>query len=431
MHEAAPLGSIRVKNLNKSYKLYASGRQRVLEAIYPFGDKRHREFKALADISFDVTHGQTFGIIGQNGSGKSTLLKIITGVVAPSAGKVSVSGRIAALLELGAGFHPEFTGLENIYLNGTLMGLSRSEVDAKLAEIVSFADIGDHLHQPIKTYSSGMFVRLAFAIAINVDPDILIVDEALSVGDLFFQVKCYKKFEEFKQRGKTILFVTHDLGTIVKYCDRAMVLERGKKLGEGSPREMVDLYKKASAKTVTTIEAKIGSQDGRTSGQAWKDSFTTNPSLDPYGTGQAMIIDYGIFDHLDQPTATLQKSENFAIRFKVEFKSLVKAPIFAVTIRDKKGTELCGTNTWIEKHEISPCHSGDQVTVTFSQAMNLQGGQYLLSLGCTGFDEKGDFVVYNRLYDVLQFDVLAEKNTVGFFDMNSHVTVSYQSKSGG
>lgn len=418
------LNIVDVNQLSKTYKLYASQRQRLLEAVLPFGGKRHTEFKALDNVSFAVKSGETFGIIGQNGSGKSTLLKIITGVLTQSSGNVNVSGRISALLELGAGFHPEFTGLENIYLNGSIMGLTRDEVDSKLSEIISFADIGDHLNQPIKTYSSGMFVRLAFAIAINVDPDVLIVDEALSVGDLFFQVKCYKKFEEFKQRGKTILFVTHDLGTIVKYCDRAMVLERGRKLGEGSPREMVDLYKKASAKTAPTLEAKIGSKDTPKSAQAWKDSFTTNPSLDPYGTGEAMIVDYGIFDHLDQPTATLQKSENFAIRFKVEFKSSVKAPIFAVTIRDKKGTELCGTNTWIEKHEISPCHSGDQVTVTFSQAMNLQGGQYLLSLGCTGFDDKGEFVVYNRLYDVLQFDVLAEKTTVGFFDMNSHVTVN-------
>jgi teichoic acid transport system ATP-binding protein len=275
-----------------------------------------------------------------------------------------------------------------------------------------------------------MFVRLAFAIAINVDPDILIVDEALSVGDLFFQVKCYKKFEEFKKRGKTILFVTHDLGTIVKYCDRAMVLDRGKKLGEGSPREMVDLYKKASAKITARNTEALNPSSKSSQQSAWKESFTPNPSLEPYGTGEAVITDYGIFDHLDRPAATLQKSENFAIRFKVEFKSPVKAPIFAVTIRDRKGTELCGTNTWLEKHEIKPCRAGDHVTITFSQAMNLQGGQYLLSLGCTGFDDKGDFVVYNRLYDVLQFDVLAEKNTVGFFDMNSHVTVSHESRSG-
>jgi ABC-type polysaccharide/polyol phosphate transport system ATPase subunit len=421
---------ISVSRLSKSYRLYASQRQRLLEAVIPFGRKRHKEFKALDDISFAVKSGETFGIIGQNGSGKSTLLKIITGVLTQTTGEASVSGRVAALLELGAGFHPEFTGLENIYLNGSIMGLSRDEVSSKLAEITAFADIGDHLHQPIKTYSSGMFVRLAFAIAINVDPDILIVDEALSVGDLFFQVKCYKKFEEFKKRGKTILFVTHDLGTIVKYCDRAMVLDRGKKLGEGSPREMVDLYKKASAKITARYTEALNPSSKSSQQSAWKESFTPNPSLEPYGTGEAVITDYGIFDHLDRPAATLQKSENFAIRFKVEFKSPVAAPIFAVTIRDRKGTELCGTNTWLEKHEIKPCSAGDHVTITFSQAMNLQGGQYLLSLGCTGFDDKGDFVVYNRLYDVLQFDVLAEKNTVGFFDMNSHVAVNHESGPG-
>jgi teichoic acid transport system ATP-binding protein len=422
MHQ--PNNIISINHLSKTYRLYTSQRQRLLEAVIPFGQKRHTEFRALDDISFAVKSGETFGIIGQNGSGKSTLLKIITGVLTQSTGSVSAEGRIAALLELGAGFHPEFTGLENIYLNGSIMGLTRNEVESKLPDIIAFADIGDHLHQPIKTYSSGMFVRLAFAIAINVDPDILIVDEALSVGDLFFQVKCYKKFEEFKQRGKTILFVTHDLGTIVKYCDRAMVLERGKKLGAGSPREMVDLYKKAAAKTAPSQDSKKDSQSKPSIGIAWKDSFTTNPSLDPYGTGEAVITDYGVFDHLDQLTATLQKSENFAIRFKVEFKSPVKAPIFAVTIRDRKGTELCGTNTWLERKEIEPCEKGDQITVTFSQAMNLQGGQYLLSLGCTGFDDKGEFVVYNRLYDVIQFDVLADKNTVGFFDMNSHIEIT-------
>jgi teichoic acid transport system ATP-binding protein len=419
---------VKVHDLSKSYRLYTSQRQRLLEAVLPFGRKRHTEFKALANISFTVRSGETFGIIGQNGSGKSTLLKIITGVLTQSSGEIKTSGRIAALLELGAGFHPEFTGIENIYLNGSIMGLTRDEVTARLDEITAFADIGDHLHQPIKTYSSGMFVRLAFAIAINVDPDILIVDEALSVGDLFFQVKCYKKFEDFKQRGKTILFVTHDLGTIVKYCDRAMVLERGTKLGEGSPREMVDLYKKTTATTNSKASLHETNRNTDAHDIAWKNSFTANPSLDPYGTGEAVITDYGIFDHQDQLTATLQKSENFAIRVKVEFKSSIKAPIFAFTIRDRKGTELCGTNTWLEKHEIEPCSTGDQVTVTFSQAMNLQGGQYLLSLGCTGFDDKGDFVVYSRLYDVIQFDVLGEKNTVGFFDMNSHIVITRDEK---
>ena len=178
-----------------------------------------------------------------NGSGKSTILKIITGVLAPTTGEVKVNGRISALLELGAGFNMEYSGLENVYLNGTMIGFSEEEIDAKLDDILAFADIGDYIHQPVKTYSSGMFVRLAFAVAINIDPEILIVDEALSVGDVFFQAKCYHKFEEFKKQGKTILFVTHDLSSVSKYCDRVILLNKGVKLDEGSPKEMVDLYK--------------------------------------------------------------------------------------------------------------------------------------------------------------------------------------------
>ena len=184
------------------------------------------------------------GIIGTNGSGKSTILKIITGVLNPTGGEIEINGRISALLELGAGFNMEYTGIENIYLNGTMIGFSKEEIDAKLEEILAFADIGDFVYQPVKTYSSGMFVRLAFAVAINIDPEILIVDEALSVGDVFFQTKCYHKFEEFKAMGKTILFVSHDLSSISKYCDRVVLLNRGDKLAEGAPKEMIDMYKK-------------------------------------------------------------------------------------------------------------------------------------------------------------------------------------------
>ncbi len=197
----------------------------------------------MNDVSFQVGQGETVGIIGTNGSGKSTILKIITGVLNPTDGEVKVNGRISALLELGAGFNMEYTGIENIYLNGTMIGFTKEEIDEKLQDILDFADIGDFVNQPVKTYSSGMFVRLAFAVAINIEPEILIVDEALSVGDVFFQTKCYHKFEEFKKMGKTILFVSHDLGSIGKYCDRVVLLNKGVKLAEGKPKDMIDLYK--------------------------------------------------------------------------------------------------------------------------------------------------------------------------------------------
>lgn len=415
--------AITAESLYKKYKLYSNIRGRVKDALWPWGEPAGREFFALNDVSFKVNKGETLGVIGQNGSGKSTLLKIITGVLSPTLGRVAVEGRISALLELGAGFHPDFTGLENIYLNGTLMGISKDEMKQRVPQIIDFAGIGDYLYQPVKKYSSGMFVRLAFATSINVDPDILIVDEALSVGDMFFQMKCYKKFEDFRKAGKTILFVTHDLGTVVKYCDRAVVLDRGQMLGEGSPGKMVDLYKQAlSRSNPSKIDGK-NRLPGSQVKNRWQDHFTQNPDLSPYGTGGASIDDYGMFDHLDHPNSVLQKNESFAIRMKIKFQERIERPIFAFTIKDRKGTEICGTNTWVEKTDFEVGEKGVTIVVSFHQAMTLQGGQYLLSLGCTGFDAKGELVVYQRLYDVIEFDVVSSKDSVGFFDMNSQIVI--------
>ncbi len=236
--------AIRVDNVSKIYRLYNKPSDRLKEALGFTKEKRYREHRALDQVSFDVHRGETVGIIGTNGSGKSTILKIITGVLQPTTGNVEVNGRISALLELGAGFNMEYTGVENVYLNGTMLGFTEEEIEERLPEILRFADIGEFVNQPVKTYSSGMFVRLAFAVAINIDPEILIVDEALSVGDVFFQAKCYHKFEEFKKQGKTILFVSHDLSSISKYCDRVVLLNQGVKVDEGTPKAMVDLYKR-------------------------------------------------------------------------------------------------------------------------------------------------------------------------------------------
>ena len=222
---------IKVENVSKVYKLYPRAVDRVVDTFHLMPWKKYESHAALNDVSFTINKGETVGIIGTNGSGKSTMLKIITGVLSPTSGNISVNGRISALLELGAGFNMEYTGIENIYLNGTMIGFTEEEIEQKMDDILAFADIGQFVYQPVKTYSSGMFVRLAFAVAINIDPEILIVDEALSVGDVFFQSKCYKKFEEFKASGKTILFVSHDLSSISKYCDRVILLNQGDKLG--------------------------------------------------------------------------------------------------------------------------------------------------------------------------------------------------------
>ena len=234
--------AIKVTNLSKVYKLYDKPADRLKEALNPLRKSYHKEFYALDNINFEIKKGETVGIIGKNGAGKSTLLKIITGVLTPSAGHVQVNGRIASLLELGAGFNPEYTGVENIYLQGTLMGYTKEEMESKIEAVLDFADIGDFVYQPVKSYSSGMFARLAFSVAINVDPDILIVDEALSVGDMRFQQKCYRKFREFQELKKTILFVTHDTGTIINYCTHTIWINEGKKIDEGSPDEICKRY---------------------------------------------------------------------------------------------------------------------------------------------------------------------------------------------
>jgi len=236
--------AIKVDNVTKIYKLYDKPIDRLKEMLDFRKKSYHSDHYALRDISFEVKKGESVGIIGTNGSGKSTILKIITGVLNPTTGNVEVKGRISALLELGAGFNMEYTGIENIYLNGTMMGYSKKDIDERLKEIVNFADIGEFINQPVKTYSSGMFVRLAFAVAINIDPEILIVDEALSVGDVFFQAKCYKKFQEFRKAGKTIIFVSHDLSSISKYCDKAILLNKGIFIEEGKPNNVIDTYKK-------------------------------------------------------------------------------------------------------------------------------------------------------------------------------------------
>ena len=234
--------SVKITNLTKIYKIYDSSLKRILNAFCK--RVKYKEFHAIKDVSVTIPCGEVVGIVGKNGHGKSTLLKLITGVTKQTEGEIKTNGRIVAMLELTSGFDKELTGLENIYIKARTIGMSKAEIEKRMQDICDFADIGDFVHQPVKTYSSGMFVRLAFAVAINIDPEILIVDEALSVGDVFFQAKCYHKFEEFKKMGKTILFVSHDLTSIAKYCDRVILLNKGVKLAEGNPKDMVNMYKK-------------------------------------------------------------------------------------------------------------------------------------------------------------------------------------------
>lgn len=418
--------AIEIKNVSKVYKLYEKPIDRLKEALFVGNKKRYTEHYALSDISFSVNKGETVGIIGTNGAGKSTILKIITGVLNPSSGSVQVNGRISALLELGAGFNMEYSGIENVYLNGTMNGFSKEEIDAKLDDILKFADIGDFVYQPVKTYSSGMFVRLAFAVAINIEPEILIVDEALSVGDVFFQAKCYKKFEEFKKNGKTILMVSHSLSSIEKYCDRVILLNKGKKIDEGKPFQMIDLFKKILVNQEKSDMAEKLEDDEIVSDvlttELWKSKLTLNPNINSYGNGYAEIIDFAIVDKKNRITNIINKGEEFSVKIKVKFNKALQSPIVAFTILNLQGTEISGTNTMYEKSDINNVNKDEIVTVTFKQKLDVQGGEYLISLGCTGYKD-GEFTVYHRLYEICNLTVISEKNTVGFYDMNSNVTI--------
>ena len=423
--------AIRVTNLEKVYKLYNKPSDRVREALGFGKGKLHTPHHALSGINLTINRGETVGIIGTNGSGKSTILKIITGVLNPTSGEVEVNGRISALLELGAGFNMEYNGIENIYLNGTMIGFSEKEIDEKMNDILEFADIGEYVYQPVKTYSSGMFVRLAFAVAINIEPEILIVDEALSVGDVFFQAKCYHKFEEFKQMGKTIVFVSHDLSSISKYCDRVVLLNQGVKLGEGEPKEMIDAYKQVLVGQYTIADTDDNSllEDeqlralaaGKGSNGLTK-GVNINPDLLEYGSKKAIISEYYITDGKGLKTSAIIKGNSFSIHMKVDIVQDIASPVFAFTIKNIKGTEITGTNTMFEKAFLDSVKSGETKEIVFTQEMNLQGGEYLLSLGVTGY-EGDNFTVYHRLYDVLNITVISDKDTVGFYDMNSKIEV--------
>ena len=430
--------AIEVKDVEKVYKLYDKPSDRLKEALGIGRGKHHTEHHALKGVNMTIKKGECVGIIGTNGSGKSTILKIITGVLSPTRGTVTVNGRISALLELGAGFNMEYNGIENIYLNGTMIGFTKKEIDEKLDAILEFADIGEYVYQPCKTYSSGMFVRLAFAVAINIEPEILIVDEALSVGDVFFQAKCYHKFEEFKEMGKTIVFVSHDLSSISKYCDRVILLNQGTKLGEGAPKQMIDTYKQVLVGQYVAPEtegerllddeqlremAAKGVDGSKHPGQnGSQNANVENPDLLEYGSKKAVITEYYITDEKGRKTSAILKGSDFTIHMKVKMMERIQAPIFAFTIKNVRGVEITGTNTMFEKAFLESVEEGEEKTITFTQKMNLQGGDYLLSLGVTGYEDN-DFTVYHRLYDVLNVTVISDKDTVGFYDMDSVVEV--------
>ena len=413
--------AISVKNLSKVYHLYDKPADRLKEALHPFKKIYHHDFYAMNDVSFEIKKGETVGIIGKNGAGKSTLLKMITGVLTPTNGEIEVNGKIASLLELGAGFNPEMTGMENIYLNGTIMGFSKEEMDGKVDAILEFADIGEFIDQPVKMYSSGMFARLAFSVAIAVEPDILIVDEALSVGDMAFQLKCFKKFDDLQNQNKTILFVTHALDTVIRYCNRSMVIEHGKKVADTTPKDGVDIFKKVLTGNFAKKEEVVVLEENREQ-KILKNEIEINQDALEYGNNKVKIIDFCILDSDNKPNTVLDFNSKFLIYMQVEFFEDIDNPIFAFTLKDAKGLEITGTNTTMKSISSDSYKKGESICITFKQNANIQLGKYALSLGCVNVNE-GEIEVYQRIYDAIFFDVVGSEQMVGFYDLLSDIKI--------
>lgn len=376
--------AICVNNITKVYKMYDSPKDRFKEALGIGGKQYHKIFYALKDVSFEVGKGEIVGIVGRNGSGKSTVLKILTGVLAPTQGSVSISGKVSALLELGAGFNMEYTGMKNIYLNASMMHISREEIEKRIPDILSFADIGDYISQPVKTYSSGMFVRLAFAVAINVDPDVLIVDEALAVGDTRFQMKCMDKFTEFVQAGKTILFVSHDVNSIKRFCNRAIWLNNGALIMDGNTDEVTDRYIDFLKSELPIDEYLTLIAPSRNAGDAGHNGIE---DVDVSNIDIAEIGELYMYNEAGYEIDTVKHGQ--CIKLKVSYlvsDISLNAPVLGVAIRRIDNEYICGLNTKLDNVSIPWKRGYNEVTLTYP-CFNLIGGEYYFDVGI--FDKTG------------------------------------------
>jgi len=424
--------AIIVENLTKTYRLYNSNLDRLKESLHPLRKKYHHEFNALHNVSFEIIKGESVGIIGKNGSGKSTLLKLITGVLTPTSGTVTVNGKISALLELGSGFNPELTGIENVYFNGTLMGYSRDEMDARLDAILAFADIGEFVYQPVKSYSSGMFVRLAFAVAINVDPDILIVDEALSVGDIKFQRKCYSKIENFKDIGKTIIFVTHDTGSINNLCSKAMLLNNGELLAVDMPRvvtkKYVELIFDFNSNAPQAIEEKeVGEDPSRLIlRKKVLEVLNLNPPANlknelRHGTGKTEIIDFGIKDMNGMRVNRLISGQKYIFYFVSINYEPIKDLYLAFLVRNVQGIELFITNNELNNISLSEQDKHSVFEVNLEISAWLAQGEYFLSFVTM---DKTSSIYTDRRLDAYYFTVIDEHMRVkGYVNLMPSMSV--------
>lgn len=414
--------AISVKNLSKCYEIFEKPQDRLKQMLV--GRSRHRyysEFWAVDDVSFDVMRGETVGIIGRNGSGKSTLLQMICGTLNPTSGTVQVNGRVAALLELGSGFNPEFTGRENVYMNASVLGLSRDEIDRRFQDIVEFADIGTFIDQPTKTYSSGMMVRLAFAVIAHVDADVLVIDEALAVGDAFFTQKCMRYLRNFMKTG-TILFVSHDTSSVRNLCSKAIWMEKGKVLKEGTSKEVCEDYLQAfyEAQQGKGTTTRIKPSRDPSQPTSFKDQrselinssrlrndlqlFEFNPDAPSFGKGHAQVSSVQFLDSEGEPLSWIVGGEDVTLRIEASVHSLLDSPIVGFLVKDKLGQPLFGDNTWLSYvDETISYEPGDWIIAEFTfQMPRLAAGEYAITVAVANGTQQ-DHVQHHWVHDAIIF----------------------------
>lgn len=406
---------IEANNLTKYYRLYSSPRDRLRELISFNGRKYHHEFHALNNVSFTIDRGETVGIIGQNGSGKSTLLKIISGVVKPTSGSVKVNGRISSLLELGAGFHPDFSGRENVYMNGALMGFTREEMEQRFAEIEDFADIGEFIDQPVKVYSSGMYVRLAFAVAINVDPDILVIDEALSVGDMFFQAKCTTKMQQMIDKGITLLFVTHNMVTVKSICKRCILLSHGNMMEYGPSDKVVEKYLAMRVETQQKVSIPQDSKD-RTTTLSINLDFQKRAEYQRIQNGKASFENIQLLNDRNEEITLVDYEQEVTLRMTIEILDDIPELTFGYHIRDRNGVDVVYSDSVIENKNMYAVKKGDMYIIDWKYKSSLKHGNYniacILSIPVDVSSGRVEFCDYVPL--AVQFSMAIRKGALLF-----------------
>jgi ABC-type polysaccharide/polyol phosphate transport system ATPase subunit len=443
--------ALRVESVAKQYRIYEHPSDRLVESLTRGRVKRHREFWALREVSFEVEKGTTTGIVGANGSGKSTLLQIITGTLEPTHGAVFIEGRVAALLELGAGFNMEFTGLENVYMNTALMGFSRRETDRRLKEIERFAEIGDFIHQPVKTYSSGMYVRLAFAVAVNTEPDVLVIDEALSVGDTVFQHRCVRRIREMQAAGTTVLFVSHDTTLVRALCSRAILLNAGRMIADGEPVDVLNRYQRlimAREEAYNDAGALASTNDARSSAtndvvarsadenevdrtlrnESPADHASNSSSVTVaraplsytyrHGNGDAEIVAAELIDAKGEPVELIDSGDAVRVRMKILFQRDIEQPVCGFMIRNRHGINIYGTNTEQRGLALGAARAGDLIEAEFAFDCWLGQEHYFVSVAA----HSAEGVAFDWMDGVIFFRVACPVEMEGLANLNARAS---------